>query len=207
VTPAAPVRRGTALFGTEAAAASLLAGICLVAGHALNYGVASGTTVGTALVFAAHVLVVFSFVGIHARQATGVGPLAHLGTVFATLGTVVVSGVVLVELAVAAGVAGASAVLVAPPIATVALVGSLGFVVGVLAVGVAITRGGVLPTTAGWLLVAGTLVFALGTLAGQFAGPVTLAGAVLTGTAFIRVGVALARHTHAPELRSGVAAR
>jgi hypothetical protein len=181
------------LFRTEAAVASLLAGGLLIAGHLLNYGAGEyGTVFGTGLVLAAHVALVFSFVGVHAAQSSRAGLLGRVGTVLAMAGSVFVAAVVFVELAGAAG-SDVAPVLASEATATRGAVGPLGFVVGMLAFAVATVRAGVFPAAAGSLLVAGTVVFTVGTLAGTLADPITVVGAVLTGLGCLRLGIALVR--------------
>lgn len=194
-------------FRTEAAIASLLAGGLLIGGHLLNYGAGEyGTVLGTGLVLAAHVALVFTFVGVHAAQSSRIGVPGRIGTVLAIAGSVIVAAIVLVELAGAAG-SDVAPVLASDATALVVTVGPLGFVVGMLAFGVATARAGVFPATAGGLLVAGTVVFALGTVAGALADPVTLAGAVLTGLGCLGLGLALVRSPLASAVPEPVAPR
>lgn len=177
----------------EAAVASVLAGAFLGVGHLLNYGAAEyGTVAGTMLVFAAHVLLVVGFLGAHIHQSSSTGILGRAGTLLASIGTVVVSAIVFVELA------GATGVTVAPVFGSTATapfvaVGPLAFVVGMLAFGAATVRARTFPAVSGWLLIVGTVVFAAGTVAGEFTDPVTIVGALLTGAGFISLGVALVR--------------
>jgi hypothetical protein len=75
--------------------------------------------------------------------------------------------------------------------APLVLLGGLAFLVGLILLGVAIMRAGVFPRWAGLLLIAGDLVFAAGTFAGTTAPVVYLAGAALTGAAFVWLGATL----------------
>lgn len=124
----------------------------------------------------------------------------------AIAGSVIVAAIVLVELAGAAG-GDVTSVLASDATTLVVAIGPLGFVVGMLALGVATARAGVFPATAGSLLVAGTVVFALGTVAGALADPVTLAGAALTGLGCLGLGVALVRSPVASEVPEPIALR
>lgn len=74
-----------------------------------------------------------------------------------------------------------------------------------LTFGAVVVRSASLPAPVGALLIAGTVVFAAGTVAGRFAVPVTLAGAFLTGLGFVGLGVALARSPADPVPRDAVA--
>lgn len=176
-------------FRADGAVAGVLAGSLLALGHLLNLGSASdyGTVPGTTLVLVAHVLLVFALVGIAAAQAERAGLLGRVATVLTIVGTTLVSGVVLVEVAGASGLA-VSPVFEAPVAAAFATLGAMAFFVGMLLLGVATVRAGVFSRPVGALLFVGTLVFGLGTVAGSLEPLGTLAGAVLTGAGFVWAG-------------------
>jgi hypothetical protein len=83
--------------GLASAAASLL----LLFGHLLDLGgdPEYGTVLGGTLVLTAHVALVFALVALYAAQAEESGLLGSLGMVLSVVGTTLVSGVVLVEIA------------------------------------------------------------------------------------------------------------
>src|SRR5919199_1033596 len=85
--------------------ASVAGGILLVAGHLLDLGghPRYGTVLGQSLVLAAHLVLVFALVGLYAAQARRSGLLGSVGMVVSVLSTALVSSIVLVEIAGAAG--------------------------------------------------------------------------------------------------------
>jgi len=85
--------------------ASAGAGVLLVVGHVLNLGgdPEYGTVLGASLVLTAHVALVFALVALYAAQAEQSGLPGSLGMVLGVVGTTLVSGVVLVEIAGASG--------------------------------------------------------------------------------------------------------
>jgi hypothetical protein len=84
---------------------------------------------GASLVFAAHVILVFAPVALYAAQAGRCGLLGAVGMVSSVLGTTMVSGVVLGEIAGASG-ANVEAVLAAGVSGALSVLGGLAFVVG-----------------------------------------------------------------------------
>jgi hypothetical protein len=93
------------LVSTGGALTSAAAGLLLLLGHILDLGgdPEYGTVLGGTLVLTAHVVLVFGLVALWAVQAKQSGLLGSLGTVFSVVGTTLVSGVVLVEIAGASG--------------------------------------------------------------------------------------------------------
>ena len=85
--------------------ASAAAGLLLLLGHLLDLGGNSeyGTVLGGSLVLAAHVVLVFGLVALYAAQVEQSGLLGGLRMVLSVVGTTLVSGVVLVEIAGASG--------------------------------------------------------------------------------------------------------
>jgi hypothetical protein len=122
--------------------ASTAAGILLLLGHLLDLGGDSdyGAVLGGALVLTAHVVLVFALMGLYAAQAQQSGVLGSLGMVLGVVGTTLVCGVVLVEIAGASG-AEVDAVLGAGLPGALALLGGLAFLIGLILFGVA-TMGG-----------------------------------------------------------------
>jgi hypothetical protein len=161
--------------------ASIVSGVLLVVGHLLNLGgdPEFGTVLGESSVLVAHVALVFALVALYAAQAERSGLLGSTGMVLSVVGTTLVSGVVLVEIAGASG-AEVDAVL-----------GGLAFFVGLILFGIATMRAGVLPRWAGLLLIAGDVIFAAGGFSGSAAPVVEVLGAAVTCAAFVRLGPAL----------------
>ncbi len=142
------------------------------------------------MVLAAHLALVFGLVALWAAQAERSGPLGNLGMVLGVGGTTLVCGVVLVEIAGASG-AEAEAVLAAGMPAALALLAGLAFLIGLILFGVATMRAGVFPRLAGLLLIAGDVVFGLGSFAGSAATIFEILGAVITCAALVWLGASL----------------
>jgi hypothetical protein len=184
--PSSLVRTGGGL------ATSAGAGILLLLGHLLDLGgdPEYGTALGGTLVLAAHVLLVFALVALWAAQAEPSGILGSLGMVLGVVGTTLVSGVVLVEIAGATG-AEVDAVLGAGLLSAFAQLGGLAFLIGLILFGIATMRAGVFPRWAGLLLVVGDVVFGLGSFAGSAATIFEILGAALTCAALVWMGFSL----------------
>jgi hypothetical protein len=120
--------------------ANVGAGVLLLLGHILNLGgdPEYGTVFGASLVLTAHVLLVFALVALYAAQAEQSGLMGSLGMVLSVVGTTLVSGVVLVEIAGASGAEVVAVLAVLIPagfaIPTLALSGAAGLIVIGLAV-------------------------------------------------------------------------
>ena len=124
------------LVRTGGGLASAAAGILLLLGHLLDLGGDSdyGTVLGGALVLTAHVVLVFALIGLYAAQAELSGLLGSLGMVLSVVGTTLVSGVVLVEIAGASG-AEVEDVLGAGLPGALVLLGGLAFLIGLILLG------------------------------------------------------------------------
>jgi len=172
--------------------ASITAGILLMLGHLVDSGASgTGTTVGgLSMVLAAHLLMVLALVGSYAAQASRMRLVGPLGMLLSVLGTALVSGVVLVEMA-AAGGAAVERVLAGGVAGTLAMLAGLGFFVGLLLFAIGTMRARVFPRGAGLLLIAGDLVFAAASAAGTAAPLLIIGGAILTGAGFIWLGLSL----------------
>ena len=172
--------------------ASAAAGVLLLLGHILDLGgdPQYGTVLGGTMVLAAHLTLVFSLVALWSAQAERGGPLGSLGMVLGVAGTTLVCGVVLVEIAGASG-AEAEAVLGAGLPAALALLAGLAFLVGLILFGAATMRAGVFPRLAGLLLIAGDVVFGLGSFAGSAATIFEILGAAITCAALVWLGTSL----------------
>lgn len=177
-------------FRVEGGIGAIVGGLCLVVGHLLNYigGQPTGTTGGKSLVFVGHVVLVFAFIGLYSYQRThDRAPVGRIGMLMSTIGTVLVSAIVFVELAGTTGV-DTTPVFEAAGTTLLYTVGPLVFVLGMVTVGASIIRRHDLPRGGGGLLIAGTAVFAGASIVTAFASLLTLAGAVLTATGFVWLG-------------------
>jgi len=172
--------------------ASAAAGLLLLLGHILDLGgdPEYGTVLGGSLVLTAHVVLVFALVALYAAQAEQSGLLGILGMVLSIVGTTLVSGVVLVEIAGASG-AEADAVLRTGLPSMLALLGGLAFLVGLILFGAATMRAGVFPRWAGLLLIVGDVVFGAGSFAGAAATIFEILGALITCAALVWLGLSL----------------
>lgn len=136
---------------------SATASVLLLLGHILDLGgdPEYGTVLGGSLVLMAHVTLVFAFVALYAAQTGQSGLLGNLEMGLSVVGTTLVSGVVLVEIAGASG-ADVEAVLSGGVSGTLALLGGLTFFVGLILFGIGTMRAGVFPRWAGLLLIVET---------------------------------------------------
>ena len=172
--------------------ASIAAGVLLVIGHVLNLGGDSeyGTVLGSSLVLAAHVLLVFALVALYAAQAERSGILGALGMVLSVVGTTLASGVVLVEVAGASG-ADVETVTEAGVSGALSALAGLAFLIGLILFGLATMRAGVFQRWAGLLLIIGDVVFGAGSFAGPLAGLIFVLGALITCAGFAWLGLDL----------------
>jgi hypothetical protein len=183
--------------------ASIAAGMLLMLGHLVDGGASgAGTTVtGLSMVLAAHLLMVLALVGIYAAQASRMRLVGQLGMILSVLGTALVSGVVLVEIAGAGGAAVAD-VFAGGVAGMLAMLAGLGFFVGLLLFAIGMIRARVFPRGGALLLIAGDLVFAAASFAGTAASFLIIGGAILTGAGFVCLGLLLrarARDERRPE--------
>jgi hypothetical protein len=171
------------LVRTGGGIVSAAAGPLLLVSHLLDLGgdTEYGTVLGGILVLAAHVALVFALVALYAAQAERSGLLGSLGMVLGVVGTTLVSGVVLVEIAGASGAA-VDVVLATGLPSALAVLGGWAFLIGLIVFGIATMRAGVLPRWAGLLLIVGDVVFGAASFAGA-------ARAREVGEPFSRVGV------------------
>ena len=179
------------LVRTGGGLASAAAGILLLLGHLLDLGgdLEYGTVLG-GLVLTTHVVLVFALVSLYAAQAEHSGLLGSLGMVLSVVGTTLVSGIVLVEIAGASG-AEVEEVLGAGLPGTLVLLGGLAFLFGLILFGVATMRAGVVPRWAGLLLIVGDVVFGVGSFAAAAATIFETLGALITCTVLVWLGLSL----------------
>ncbi len=171
---------------------AILTGLFLLTGHLLDYfsGLEYGTVLGKSVVFLAHILAVFAFVGIYKLQGQRNGVLGVLGMVFSIVGTIIVSAIVYVEIAIASGANVHSIFNEAVP-RVIGIVGPLMFVIGMLLLGISTVLVNILPRKGGLLLVGGNLVFALGSVAGNLEPIFSVAGSAITCAGFVFLGISL----------------
>jgi hypothetical protein len=171
---------------------SIAAGVLLVIGHVLNLGGDSqyGTVLGSSLVLAAHVLLVFALVALYAAQAERSGILGALGMVLSVVGTTLASGVVLVEVAGASG-AEVEAVTETGVSGALSALAGLAFLIGLILFGIATMRAGVFQRWAGLLLIIGDVVFGAGSFAGPLSPLIFVLGALITCAGFAWLGLDL----------------
>lgn len=180
-------------FRREGGIGALAGGGFLLAGHLLNVvgGDPAGTAAGKTLVLAGHVVLVFAFVGLYSyQQRQEAAPVGQAGMLLGTVGTVLVSAIVFVEIAETTGV-DTTPVFEAAGTTLIYTVGPLVFVLGMLLVGGSILRRTDLPRAGGALLIAGTAVFAAASAVPDVAAVLTLLGAALTAGGFGWLGVTL----------------
>ena len=183
-----------ALVRTGGGLACIGAGALLFFGHLTSLGgdPTYGTVLGSSLVLAAHTLLIFALVALYAAHAEQEPLLSGLALVLGVIGTTLNCAAIFVEIA---GVDGAEVapVLTSGLTGTLTLLGGLAFVIALILFGVAIMRAHVLPRWAGLLLIVGDIVFAAGSFAGSAQPLVYVAGAALTGGAFVWLGAGLLR--------------
>ena len=172
--------------------ASIAAGVLLLVGHVVNLGghPEYGSVLGEILVFTAHLALVFALVALYAAQAEQSGLLGALGMILSVVGTTIVCGVVLVEIAGASGVSVAG-VLEAGVSGAISLVGGLAFLIGLILFGIATMQAGVFPRWGGLLVIVGDVVFGAGSFAGAVAPIISVVGAAITCAGFVWLGLSL----------------
>jgi hypothetical protein len=174
---------------------SLICGVLLFLAHLLNYfgKTAYGTVYGSTLIYIAHILLVFVFIGIYHVLSNRTDLLFIFGMILSTLGTIVISSIVFVE------IAGSVNVNIQPVFDselpnTIRTIGSLMFVLGMLLFGTSIIRSKMLPAFGGILLILGTVIFALASMAGDTEAIITVIGAFLTGVGFVWISFPILFH-------------
>lgn len=169
---------------------SILSGAVLILAHILNLGSTQGTVLGETLILAAHLLMVFVFFALYEVQSEKNDILGLLGMLAGIIGTILVTSIVLVEIAGASGTA-VDSIWTSNVPNTIHSFGPLLFVVGMILFGISVTRGKTLPRDGGYLFIAGTVIFAAASFAGSSQDIFIVIGAIVTGAGFIRLGFAL----------------
>ena len=172
----------------------IVAGPVLLLGHVLGIGSGSdyGTVEGTALRFIAHTLLILGFVAVYLMQFRTGGSLNHAGMVLTVLGTSVIAAVLFVETAGAAG-ENVAPILESTLPAAFAGFGMAAWFVGVILFAIAIVRAGTFAPLAGWLLLAGNVIFAVGTVAGPAEQVIIILGSAITVASIVWLGISLTR--------------
>lgn len=168
---------------------SILSGILLIIAHALNYGAgANGTILGSLGVFVAHLLLVFTFLGLYIRQSELTGLLAFFAMLFGIIGTIIVTTIVYVELAGASGEK-VDYIFHTPVTEPLYTFGPLLFVIGMILLAVSMIRSKVFHSWSGYLLLIGTIVFSVASIIGESQGAIEVIGSIFTGMGFILAGI------------------
>lgn len=167
---------------------SILSGIFLIAAHLLNFGSEEvGTVLGNILVFTAHLLLIFTFFGVFIHQGERSGLLGLLAMILGVIGNVIVTSIVFVEIAQASG-GNVGNVFHTPATEPIYTFGPLLFVIGMVLLGVSIIREKVFPSYSGYLLLVGTVIFALASVFVNNQSIIEIIGAAFTGAGFITIG-------------------
>ena len=180
------------LVRTGGGIVSAAAGPLLLVSNLLDLGgdTEYGTVLGGILVLAAHVALVFALVASYAAQTERSGLLRSLGMVLGVVGTTLVSGVMLVEIAGASGAA-VDVVLATGLPSALAVLGGWAFLIGLIVFGIATMRPGVFPRWAGLLLIVGDVVFGAASFAGTATIISEIIGALITCAALVWLGLSL----------------
>jgi hypothetical protein len=180
------------LVRTGGGIVSAAAGPLLLVSNLLDLGgdTEYGTVLGGILVLAAHVALVFALVASYAAQTERSGLLRSLGMVLGVVGTTLVSGVMLVEIAGASG-AEVDVVLGTDLPSALAVLGGWAFLIGLIVFGIATMRPGVFPRWAGLLLIVGDVVFGAASFAGTATIISEIIGALITCAALVWLGLSL----------------
>lgn len=174
--------------------ASILSGIFLMTAHLLNFGSDEfGTVLGNILVFTAHLLLVFTFFGVFIHLGERTGLLGLLAMILGVIGNIIVTSIVFVEIAQASG-GNAGNVFHTPATEPMYAFGPLLFVLGMVLLGVSVIREKIFPPYSGYLLLVGTIIFALASVFVNNQSIIEIIGAVFTGAGFITIGIRTINH-------------
>lgn len=170
---------------------AVISGLLLASAHTidlLNGG--DDTAIGKAIVFWAHLILVFGLFGLHASQGNRNGLLGSGGMILSVIGTIIVTAVVFVEMAAISGVK-VDDVFKLGMNHYIFSFGPLLFVIGMIFFGISVLKNKILPRPGGILLLIGTVVFSVGTLAGNAEAVISTIGAISTGAGLIWLGLPL----------------
>ncbi|MBU9713925.1 hypothetical protein [Evansella tamaricis] len=177
------------VFKSWSGVSSIFAGSFLFLAHTIHLiaSAPDGTVLGKSLVLTAHIILVFSFIGLYEVHGKRNGILGNLSMFLGVIGTVSVSAIVFVELTGAYGV-DVSSIFEQDVPYFIHLIGPLLFVIGVILTGVTISLGKIFPKLSGFLLILGTVIFALGSMFGSLEGLFSVIGSAFTASGFIWTG-------------------
>lgn len=171
---------------------AIIGGILLALGHLLNGFLNNGenTLVGQTFIFTAHLLLIFSFIGIYNKHSSTLGNLGGIGTVLGIIGSIAVCSIVFVEISETSNV-DTSQIINAPVVNIIHSFGPLLFVLGLILFSIAVLRIKNNTKWAGALLLIGNFIF----IAGSFSAGINLFtsifGSLFTASGFIWLGSSL----------------
>jgi hypothetical protein len=172
--------------------ASLLCGLLLFLGHLINLTGSPeyGTVWGSSLIFLAHILIVFAFIGLYEGQGSSRNLISMIGMITGVLGTIISACVIFTEIAGASGI-NVSPIYEAPVSQSIYTYGPLLFVVGMILFGLSSMIKKNPTLIGGLLLILGMLVFGMGSISGHYQLILEVIGAAITGLGFIWCGIKL----------------
>lgn len=177
-------------FRTLGGWSCILSGLLLFIAHFVNlFGESNeGTILGSSIVLAAHVILIFALFAIYVFQAAESKSIGLIGLVLSVLGTSFVSGIVFVEIAGFSGV-NTDLVFHAPVSNLIFSIGPILFVIGMLIMGISTILTKKLSGRGGLLLILGTLLFVIASFVGAAQLWFEAIGALLTGIGFVYCGL------------------
>jgi len=162
-----------------------ISGLLLFISHSMNFIAGpTGTVVGKIGVFFAHLLLVFTFIGLYLKQGERNGITGFLGMLFGVIGTVIVTAIVFVEIAGATGVV-IGDIFLANGVNVLYNFGPLLFVLGVILMSISIINGKMIHSMAGYFLLLGTFIFVSASFFVYVQALFQVIGAFFTGAGFI----------------------
>jgi hypothetical protein len=177
-------------FRTFGGWSCILSGLLLFIAHFVNlFGESNeGTILGSSIVLAAHLIVIFALFAIYIEQATESKSLGLIGLVLSVLGTSFVSGIVFVEIAGFSGV-NTDLIFQAPISNLIFSIGPLLFVIGMILIGITTVLTKKLSRRAGLFLILGTLIFVIASFVSAAHLWIEAIGAAFTGLGFVFCGL------------------
>lgn len=167
-------------------------GILLALGHVLNGYLNNGenTLVGQTFVFTAHLLLIFSFIGIYNKHSLTLGNLGNIGTILSIIGSIIVCSIVFVEISQTSNV-DTSQIFNAPVVNIIHSFGPLFFVLGLILFSIAVLRIKDKSKWAGALLLIGNFIFIAGSFSAGTSLFTSIFGSLFTASGFIWLGSSL----------------
>lgn len=181
--------------------ASILTSLFILAGYLLEYidGTINGEMAGKISLFAAHIFVVFVFIAVFEKHKKEREFLAGFGLILGVTGTLAASTLVLMDIAVAAGVS-VKEMMEVPVIKIIASTGIMLFAAALFCLGFTIITGRILSKWGGWLIVLGTFVLILGNFETGYSEALLTIGAAFNFGGFFLTGATLLKEQHGTEL-------